>query len=248
MNPSEFANIAKSEQNFWWYRGMRQILFGMLDPLVVKRHLSRVLDAGCGTGYFAKLLEQRYETPTFAIDSAWPALQYARKMNVRRTAQCDIRELPFQTGSFDLVLSMDVIVHLLPGEDLRAFGELARVTARGGLVAVRASAMEILHSRHSDFVLERQRYTKARLVEAVEAQGVLVLRCTYANCFLTPLALAKFRVWEPLTRQPIASGLAPLPDWIDRTLHASLALEAKLLKSGWTLPFGQSLILIAEKT
>src|SRR2546426_5085286 len=27
MNPAEFANIARAEQDFWWYRGMRQILF-----------------------------------------------------------------------------------------------------------------------------------------------------------------------------------------------------------------------------
>ena len=32
MNPAEFANIRQSEESFWWYRGMREILFGMLDP------------------------------------------------------------------------------------------------------------------------------------------------------------------------------------------------------------------------
>ena len=32
MNPAEFANIAKSEKHFWWYRGMRTILFRLVDP------------------------------------------------------------------------------------------------------------------------------------------------------------------------------------------------------------------------
>ena len=33
MNPAEFANIARSEREFWWYRGMRRIMFGLLDPV-----------------------------------------------------------------------------------------------------------------------------------------------------------------------------------------------------------------------
>jgi len=32
MNPAEFANIAAAEQRLWWYRGMRRILFDVLDP------------------------------------------------------------------------------------------------------------------------------------------------------------------------------------------------------------------------
>ncbi len=32
MNPAEIANIAAVERELWWYRGMQQILFRMLDP------------------------------------------------------------------------------------------------------------------------------------------------------------------------------------------------------------------------
>jgi len=44
MNPAEFANIAKSEERFWWYRGMRSILFRMLDPFLAGRRVGRALD------------------------------------------------------------------------------------------------------------------------------------------------------------------------------------------------------------
>jgi SAM-dependent methyltransferase len=247
MNPAEFANIANSEQQLWWYRGMRQILFGMLDPFVAKRQIHRILEAGCGTGYFAKLVEQRYEAPTFAIDYGWPGLEYARRMGLRRTAQSDVRALPFPSAAFDLVLSMDVVVHFPRGEEGPALREMARVLAPNGLFAIRVSALDSLRSRHSQFVDERQRFTRGRLIQAVEAEGLRVLRCSYVNALLSPVAFAKFRVWEPLTNQPPASGVEPVAPLLDRMLHAPLALEGRLLRLGWSFPLGQSLVLIAEK-
>ena len=56
MNPAEFANIAKAENDFWWYRGMRQIMYGLLDPVARDRKFGRVLEAGCGTGFLLRRL------------------------------------------------------------------------------------------------------------------------------------------------------------------------------------------------
>ena len=55
MNPAEFANIANCERDFWWYRGMRKILFRMLDRHLAGRRIGRALEAGCGTGYLSWL-------------------------------------------------------------------------------------------------------------------------------------------------------------------------------------------------
>ena len=247
MNPEEFANIAKAEQHFWWYRGMRDILFGMLDPLVAKRRIARVLDAGCGTGYFAKLVQQRYEAPTFAIDYGWEGLQFGRKLGLPNLTQCDVRALPFPDRCFGLVLSMDVIVHFPRGGEIPALREMARVLDGSGLIAIRVSALDMLRSRHSQFAHERQRFTRSRLMEAADAAGLHVLRCTYANSLLAPVAWAKFRVWEPLTKQAPASGVEPVPRWLDRALYAPLAIERRLTRAGIDLPAGQSLVLIAEK-
>jgi hypothetical protein len=82
---------------------------------------------------------------------------------------------------------------------------------------------------------------------AVERQGIRLLRCTYANSLLTPLAMARFRLWEPLLRKPLASGVEPVAGWLDRLLYLPLAIEARWLAWGFTLPLGQSLILIGEK-
>jgi SAM-dependent methyltransferase len=248
MNPAEFANIAQSEKDFWWYRGMRSIFFRLVEPLLTGRKLARVLEAGCGTGYFARLLQTEHRWPLTPVDIGWEGLQRARHMGVQRPVQANVLSLPFGAGAFEVVLSMDVLPHLKPGEDQQGIAEMARVLAPGGLLILRTAALNVLRSRHSEFVYERQRFTKRGVVAMAERAGLRVLRCTYANSLLMPIALAKFRLWEPLTRQAPASGVEPVAPWLDRLLYGALAAERAWLGAGLNLPIGQTLILIAEKT
>jgi SAM-dependent methyltransferase len=248
MNPAEFANIARCERDFWWYRGMRDILFRFLDPYLQRRPLTRVLEAGCGTGYFSHLLQAERRWPVVPVDISWDGLSYARQMGVQRPVQSDICSLPFAPGSFDLVLSLDVLPHLPHGIERQAAAEFARVLAPGGLLVVRAAALGILHSRHSAFAFERQRFTRRAMVRMAESAGLRVLRCTYINSLLLPVALARFRLWEPLTRRPAASGVQPVSPWLDRLLYSALAAESRWVGAGHGFPAGQSLLLLAEKS
>lgn len=247
MNPAEFANIARAEESFWWYRGMRRILSRFLDPLLSGRILRNVLEAGCGTGYNALELQKRKGWRVFPLDLQIEGLAYARSMGLARLVQGDIAALPFRSGAFDGVVCLDVIVHFPRGEEDRPVAEFSRVLAPGGLLVLRVSALDALRSRHSQFTSERQRFTRTRLMELAARHGIRVLRCTYANTILLPAALAKFRVWEPLTRQAPQSGVHPGAGWVNRILTLPLAAEGKWLGAGRDLPVGQSLILAGEK-
>ena len=57
----------------------------------------------------------------------------------------DIAALPFQLASFHAVMSM----------------EFARVLKPGGLLVLRASALDSLRNRHSIFAMERQRFSRS---------------------------------------------------------------------------------------
>ena len=247
MNPSEFLTLARAEQELWWFQGMQKMLFRLLDPIAGARRFPRVLEAGCGTGFFSRLLERRYGWKMFPADLAWEGLKYARVGGTERLAQADIAALPYRSSSFSALLSLDVLVHFPRGAESTAVREFARVLERKGLLVIRVSALDALRSRHSEFTHERQRFTRRRLAELARAHGFHVLRCTYANSLLLPVALAKFRIWEPLFRKPPASGTAPLPPWLNRLLYAPLALESWLIARGVNFPAGQSLILIGEK-
>ena len=247
MNPAEFANIARCEREFWWYRGMRKIFFRLLDQYLAGRTVRRALEAGCGTGYLSSLMQTKHRWPLIPMDIAADGLHYARQMGVDRPVQGDTTSLPFASEIFDVVLSMDVMTHLPPGLEVDAARELTRVLAPGGLLLLRTSALDILRSHHSEFAQERQRFTRGRLVKLFEGAGLRILRCTYANSLLMPVALAKFRIWEPLTGRPASTGLELVSPWLDRLLYAPLAMESGWIGSGLNLPVGQSLLLVAEK-
>jgi SAM-dependent methyltransferase len=246
MNPAEFANIARCEADFWWFRGMRAILFALLDPVARHRRFGPVLEAGCGTGHFSKVLAERYGWTMFPLDLGWQGLEYAKGYGLSRMVQADVRSLPFADASFDALVSMDVIVHLPRGEEDQPMREFARVLRPGGLLALRVSALDILRSRHSQFAHERQRFTRGRVLDLAARHGFQAHRCTYANSLLMPVALAKFRLWEPLTRQPATSGVEPVAPWLDKLLGIPLTLESKWIGAGLSFPLGQSVVLIAE--
>jgi SAM-dependent methyltransferase len=248
MNPAEFDNIARAEQDFWWYRGMRQILFRLLDPIAAECAFQRVLEAGCGTGHFARTVGLRYGWRVFPVDLGWEGLRYGQRLGVDHLAQADIAALPFASGAFDLALSLDVIVHFARGEEDRPMRELARVLVAGGLLVVRVAALDALSSRHSQFAHERQRFTRSRLRSLAERHGLEIIRCTYANSLLAPVAFAKFRIWEPLLRSPPQSGVQPVAGWLDRALYLPLEWESRWIGSGRNLGVGQSLILLARRT
>ena len=247
MNPAEFVNIAAAEQQLWWYRGMRRVLSAVLDPWLRGRTIRRVLEAGCGTGYFARLLSQEHGWTVFPSDIAWEGLSIGRGSGVERLSQADVRALPFPSGAFDLVSMMDVLEHFEPGDERRPLAEAARVLSPGGVLALRVPALEVLRSRHSLFVHQTQRYNHRHLLRTLRQCGIRVLRCTYANCLLLPVALMKFRIWEPLMRRPPASGVKPVAGWLDGLLYGCLRAESAWLARGWNLPVGQSLVIVGEK-
>jgi SAM-dependent methyltransferase len=247
FNPAEFANIARHEESFWWYRGMRRIQLAALAPYLEKRAFRRAFEAGCGTGFFSRGLQRERGLPLVAMDYSSEGLRYGVAEGLERASQGSLLDLPFASGAFDLAMSFDVLQQFQPGEERRALAELARVLMPGGLLALRVSAFRALRSRHSEYVCERQRYTRKQLRGLAQDAGFRVLRATYANTLLTPVALLKFRLVEPLQNTPAQSGIQEMPPWLDRALFGLLAAEARWLRAGFNLPFGQSLLLIGEK-
>lgn len=101
----------------------------------------RILDIGCGTGYFTRLLTQHYKKANvIAADLAEPMVLHTRAHHSRRLpwhgkrlhAVADGAELPFANGSFDIVTSNLAIQWVT--EPQRMIAEMRRVLAPGGLM------------------------------------------------------------------------------------------------------------------
>lgn len=89
---------------------------------------SRLLDIGCGNGYFMKIAERAGWDPV-GIDFDKKALAAAKAVSTEVIC-CDVNSLPFDSGSIDYITMNHVIEHL--HEPLSALVETRRVLKQKG--------------------------------------------------------------------------------------------------------------------
>jgi len=86
----------------------------------------RVLDVGCSDGRGSDVLSR---ASAYGEDIYRPALHAARISNDRApVTQADVRDLPFATGAFDVVVALDVVEHFEKPDALRVLDEMERVS------------------------------------------------------------------------------------------------------------------------
>lgn len=94
---------------------------------------TRILDAGCGTGYGARLLRARWPAVHITGVDFAPAMLGLAQRDTDVCLAADIEELPFAEASFDLWWSSLTIQWCAIGN---AFSEAARVLRPGGRLAL----------------------------------------------------------------------------------------------------------------
>jgi 2-polyprenyl-3-methyl-5-hydroxy-6-metoxy-1,4-benzoquinol methylase len=115
----------------WKGKKSRQVM-DLLDP----RSGERVLDIGCGVGFLLNALHAVYDTRGVGIDFSPVAIKAAIAYNPSGNDYqvADALKMPFKEGSFDLVISYDVIEHVSdPVEFVR---EAWRVARPGGRILI----------------------------------------------------------------------------------------------------------------
>lgn len=250
MNWEEYKSLYELEEHYWWFRGMREIASALLDP-IVGPHSLRALDVGCGTGYTLPWLRDKYSRSEIVVglDISRDALSFSRRRGETSLIQASVTHLPVANDTFDLVVSFEVLDWLLPQAAAEAFSELTRVLRPGGLLLVRLPAFQWLYSGHDRAILTTHRYTRPELVQYLNSSGLIVVRATYVNSLLFPVAA----VWRWLNRsqQGIRSDVRPLPKglrWTNSLLEGFLKFEARYLRRfDWSFPVGLSVVAVARK-
>ena len=112
----------------------------------------RVLDVGCGSGYFARLLARGPESvQVTGLDRDETFISYAREAAARESLPVDFLAgdalaLPFSNASFDLVTSHTFFTCIPEAE--KAMCEMKRVVRPGGVIAS-VTTMSFIHPAQS---------------------------------------------------------------------------------------------------
>lgn len=234
MEDHVYQQLYDLEDGHWWFRGRRAVLWALLRRAGLPER-PRVLDAGCGTG--RNLAEFGRLGTARGVDPSAHAIDFCRRRGLGDVAEAGVESLPFEDGSFDLVLATDVLEHV-PRDDV-AVSELRRVAAPGALLVVTVPAYRWLWSQHDDSHHHLRRYSAPALRARLADGGWRTVLLTYFNALLLPpIALVRLAARRGAARRTdyeLTEG--PL----NRVLELPMRAEAALIERGWRFPAGVSI-------
>lgn len=180
--PVHAYDLAANQYDNWhWQEFWRKTETPFFDDCVESHDFIariRMLDAGCGTGYYA----DRYGLlfgETYGIDPSVGMLEIASaKMPETHFAIGSLAPLPYASGMFDLVTCARVFSHV---EDVSsAVLELVRVTAPGGLLLIsnidegHRYTSTRLPSERGDVFAQTFKHQKRDFLAHLTAAGLLI--------------------------------------------------------------------------
>lgn len=245
MLTHEYRTMFEIEEDYWWYRGVRVMLDGLLTRYVSTPN-ARILDAGCGTGKNLELLREQGDA--WGIDISAHALEFCRRRGIprERLALASVSELPFTENYFDMAISFDVVCNIV--DDVSAIREIGRVLAPQCRAIFLLPAFDFLWSAHDVAVAHKHRYTAKSVAKKITRAGLIPERVTYVNTALFPLiALFRFARKPAMTDgDEVRSDLVPLPRPVNAALTRLFQSEMRVALTH-NFPYGLSVLAIAKK-
>jgi SAM-dependent methyltransferase len=250
MKPAEYEIMSDVEDEHWWYVGLRDLLARLLSQREWPTDLS-VLDAGCGTGANLRFLQQQLEPLTLTgFDISPAAIQMARhKAPEADIYECNLCAPEFRAGQYDLILSCDVLTETGLNAARQGMHQLAASLRPGGWLIMNLAAYEWLKSEHDQAVSTVQRYTCGTVRKFVDSLGLKSQLVSYRMLPLFPaVVLARLpSILRRGTSGAAKSDLSIPPRAINGLLKSALFVENRMIRYGWKMPFGSSVICVAER-
>lgn len=220
--------------DYWWYVARSRLLEVVFGGLLNSR--GRLLDIGSADGPSVDWLDQRMRR--VATDRDPSGL-------VPGDICADGLQLPFKTGSFDVVSAFDVIEHF--ADDARLLHEIRRVLKPDGRLILSVPAYQWAWSDFDESAGHFRRYTKRSMQRLLERNGFVVERATYAfmGTFL-PFLMDRLTA-RVLSRQGERVSDSELPRVVSWLLLKMSSLDARLLAEH-DLPFGSSVLAAARSS
>ena len=98
-------------------------------PVLTERH---VLDLACGTGRYSHLAREAGAARVVGVDNSDAMLRAGQQGAMSLAIRATMDNLPFASGSFDVIVCGLATGHLPPASMRRAIAEMARLLRPGG--------------------------------------------------------------------------------------------------------------------
>jgi SAM-dependent methyltransferase len=207
---TEVRKLTELEDRHWWYRERRTLLARAIAGLTP----GDALDVGAAGGGNTRVL-QAHGWRAAALEYGQEGAQVCAERGIP-VMRADATRLPLLPASLDLVVAFDVLEHL--EDDKAAATGVFEALRPGGTFLVAVPCDMRLWSEHDVAVGHVRRYTRPELLDLLEGAGFVIDEVRSWMVLLRP-AVALRR------RSSSGSDLDDPPWWLNRSLHAVVALE-----------------------
>jgi ubiquinone/menaquinone biosynthesis C-methylase UbiE len=159
-----------------------------------------VLDAACGTGYGTVILAEGGARSVTGIDLSSDAIDTAEKRlgDQGSVLQGDVRELPFEDDSFDLIVCFETIEHVEDGPAV--IGEFRRVLRPEGLLLISSPNPGVYPEGNEHHVHEYSPEELAELVAATFPEAIAHVQHPWIASAIQPSGSSSIRESHPMVR------------------------------------------------
>lgn len=179
MDANAIELTASLEDRHWWYRERRNLLAREARKLPV----GKAIELGAAGGGNSLLLKNLGWDVT-ATEYLEAGVEIALSRGLK-AVQADARKLPFEDGSFDLLVAFDVLEHI--EEDGLAAAEIFRVLKPGGTALIAVPCDMALWSGFDVVSGHFRRYTRETLTNLIGGAGLTIESLASWNVLLRPV-------------------------------------------------------------
>lgn len=241
MDKQEFYKNYEMEKQHWWFCGRRAVLRGVLTSLDLNSD-AQIFEAGCGTGGNIPMLGKFGHVDAMEYNDL--ALDFAMKKNPGvEILDGELPErIPFKERTYDLVCALDVLEHV--EDDYKAVTALSGKLKEDGILFCTAPANPWMWSRHDEISHHQRRYSLNQFERLFSGNGLEILRATYFNSLLFPVAAA-IRL-SKFSGDASGSDLKKQSGLLNGILKGIFSME-KYLVPKFNMPFGLSVLCVARR-
>lgn len=243
MEIEEYENINKSENSYWWYVGLHELVISYVKKYQ-KHHASTILilDAGCGTGGMLQKLSLLGQTEGF--DGSEIAIQYCQSKQLQNVSLIDLNNWEPESDKYDIIISLDVLYHKLVLDDEDVLKKFNRALKKDGILILNLPAFNYLSRAHDKFVHGNKRYTRKRLKSKLKQAN---FQTNYVNYRMPHLFL--ILVFQKIfqNKETNKTDLNAISSFVNKTLLLSLRLENFFFKLRLPQLFGSSVFSVSKK-
>jgi len=248
--PSEgFDLTEKNEHASFWCRSRTRLLKQVINKYTYNKEGVQFLELGCGTGFFIRELAKDKRFEITGSDIYLGGLKYAKtKLPEADFVQIDATS-NYMDKKFDIIGAFDVIEHI--EDDEKVIENVARSLRDEGYFIVTVPQYKFLWTQLDEWVKHKRRYSRKELIAKLKSGGFeIVYQSSFIFTLFPLMMLSRLTSRRSVPVEDETKNverlvkLSPVLNWLfDKVMY----LDEYLIRLGFSLPFGGSLLVVARK-